>query len=149
FRLTAGNLVIFLDAYIDRPAPAPSVGLRAAEVDRADFILVGHSHWDHLWGAETIARATGATIVGSYESVRVMHDQEAIPEAQLLAVAGGERVRLADDVSVRVFPSMHSCIWSHASARADELCLGDYGVPLQEQRARLAARMSRARGDDR
>lgn len=145
FRLTLDDLVVFLDAYIDRPAAAPAVGLRAADVERAGYILVGHSHWDHLWGAETIARNTGATIVGSYESVRVMHDQEAIPEAQLMAVSGGERIRLTDDISVRVFPSIHSCIWSRASSRAEELCIGDYGVTVQEQRERLATRMGRRR----
>ena len=46
-----------------RRAPACT----ADDVDRADWILVGHSHFDHLWGAERIARNTGATIVGSYE----------------------------------------------------------------------------------
>jgi L-ascorbate metabolism protein UlaG (beta-lactamase superfamily) len=144
FRLTIGDVVIFLDAYIDRPPAAPDVGLRTADVDRADFILVGHSHFDHLWGAETIARNTGATIVGSYETARVMHDQEAIPEEQLLPVSGGETVRLSDDVLVHVYPGLHSCIWSRGqSSVADELCIGDYGVTLQEQRERLARRFAR------
>ncbi|MBI2761426.1 MAG: MBL fold metallo-hydrolase [Chloroflexi bacterium] len=148
FRLVVDDLVVFLDAYLDRPAPAPPVGLTAAEVDRADFILVGHSHWDHLWGAETIAHNTGATIVGSYESVRVMHDQEQIPDAQLMPVSGGERIRLSADVTVRVFPSIHSCIWSkRGAAPIDEVCIGEYGMTLQEQREQLAARMARLQSD--
>lgn len=148
FRLSLDDLVVFLDAYMDRPDTAPAVGMRTAEVDRADFVLVGHSHWDHLWGAETIARNTGATIIGSYESIRVMHDQENIPESQLLAVSGGERIRLSDDVSVRVFPSIHSCIWSRSSSRADEVCIGDHGVVVQEQRRRLEDRLGLRRGAD-
>ena len=75
FRLTIDDLVVFLDAYIDRAPGAPGTGLTADDVDRADWILVGHSHFDHLWGAERIARNTGATIVGSYESIRVMAEQ--------------------------------------------------------------------------
>lgn len=50
FRLIVDEQVIFLDAYMDRAPAAPSVGLRAGEVDRADHVLIGHSHFDHLWG---------------------------------------------------------------------------------------------------
>ena len=128
FRLTIDDLVLFLDAYMDRVPAAPPVGLTTDEVQRADFILVGHSHFDHLWGAERIARNTGATIIGSHESVRLMVDEE-VPERQLIAVAGGERVQLSDTVSVRVFPSQHSCIWTNAGRTADEVCLGDWMPP--------------------
>src|SRR5438093_12445754 len=111
FRLTVGDLVIFLDAYLDRVPAAPPIGLATADVDRADWVLVGHSHFDHLWGAERIASNTGATVVGSYESIRLMAEQ-GVPEEQLMAVAGGEAVRLSDDVTVHVFPSQHSCVWT-------------------------------------
>jgi L-ascorbate metabolism protein UlaG (beta-lactamase superfamily) len=49
FRLTVGDTVIFLDAYIDRVPGADGTGLTAGDVDAADWILVGHSHFDHLW----------------------------------------------------------------------------------------------------
>jgi L-ascorbate metabolism protein UlaG (beta-lactamase superfamily) len=138
FRLTLGDLVVFLDAYIDRVPAAPPVGLVAADVDRADWILVGHSHFDHLWGAETIARNTGATIVGSYETLRVM-EQHGVPLGQLLPVAGGERVRLGPDVTATVFPSQHSCVWSQTKMTAvDEVCIGDLGLTYQEQQERFA-----------
>lgn len=137
FRLTLGDLVVFLDAYVDRVPAAPPVGLTSADIDRADWILVGHSHFDHLWGAETIARNTGATIVGSYETVRVMESQ-GVPLGQLLPVAGGERVRLSPDVTVNVYPSQHSCVWSQTKMRAvDEVCIGDLGLTYQEQQERL------------
>jgi glyoxylase-like metal-dependent hydrolase (beta-lactamase superfamily II) len=45
-----------------------------ARVDKADWIVVGHSHFDHLWGAGRIALQTGATIVGSFESILGHHD---------------------------------------------------------------------------
>lgn len=137
FRLSVGGLVVLLDAYVDRVPGAASPGLTTADVDRADWIVVGHSHFDHLWGAERIAVATGATIVGSYETVRVMEAQ-GVPAAQLLPVAGGERVRLGSEAFVSVFPSLHSCVWSHqAMAPADEVCVGDLGVAHQERQERL------------
>jgi L-ascorbate metabolism protein UlaG (beta-lactamase superfamily) len=136
FRLTAGELVIFLDAYIDRVDGAAGTGLVAGDVDRCDFIVVGHSHFDHLWGAERIARKTRATIIGSYETARVMENQ-GIPSSQLLPVGGGERIRLAPEVFVSTYPSLHSCVWSHtAMPSADTVCVGDLGVTFQERRAR-------------
>ena len=135
YRLIVDDLVIFLDAYIDRNPLAPPVGMQVADVQRADYVLVGHSHFDHLWGAERIADQTAATIIGSHESVRLMEIEE-VPKAQLVAVAGGERVRLSDSVSVRVFPSQHSCIWSTTGA-SGEVCLGDLGLTLDERQANL------------
>src|SRR5262249_30672963 len=140
FRLTLpDDLVVFLDAYIDRvpQAAGPQPPQSAGDVDRADWIVVGHSHFDHLWGAERISRRTGARIIGSYETVRVMQ-RVGVPDAQLMPVAGGERVRLTDDVSVSVFPSLHSCVWTHLGMHpADEVCLGDYGVFHQERLERM------------
>ncbi len=138
YRLTVDDLVIFLDAYIDRNPLAPDVGMRVGDVQRADYVLVGHSHFDHLWGAERIAHQTGATIIGSHETVRLMEIEE-VPDQQLVAVGGGERIRLSDNVSVRVFPSQHSCIWSTAGA-SGEVCVGDLGLTLQERQANLDAR---------
>jgi L-ascorbate metabolism protein UlaG (beta-lactamase superfamily) len=132
FRLTIGDTVVFLDAYLDRVSTAPDVGLRSADVDRCDFVLVGHSHFDHLWGAETIALATGAQIIGSYETVRVMKDA-GVPREQLLPVAGGEPVRLTDDVMVDVYPSQHSCIWAKAGRHAGDECTGELGIALQDR----------------
>ncbi len=137
FRLTIGRLVVFLDAYIDRVPGAPGTGLRADDVDRADWIVIGHSHFDHLWGAERIAHNTGAVVVGSYESTRILA-HHGVPESQLMAVSGGERVRLSDDVVVGVFPSLHSCVWSHtAMGGSDTACIGDLGLTHQERQTRL------------
>jgi L-ascorbate metabolism protein UlaG (beta-lactamase superfamily) len=139
FRLTIDNLVIFLDAYIDRVPSAAPIGITVADVKRADWIVVGHSHFDHLYGAERIAKATGATIIGSYETVRVMEAQ-GVPLTQMIPVAGGETIRLSKDTTVSVFPSQHSCVWSHkAMPPSDLVCIGDLGVTYQEQQARMKA----------
>src|SRR6266581_1693045 len=138
FRLTVGSLVIFLDAYIDRVPSAAGPGIRADDIERADWIVVGHSHFDHLWGAERIAKRTGATIIGSHETVRIM-EQERVKLSQLLPVGGGERIRLSSDVTVAVYPSLHSCVWTPKGGmfQPDEVCLGDLGVTYQERMVRL------------
>ena len=142
YRLTVGETVLFLDAYMDRVPGAPAVGMGTADVERADWVLVGHSHFDHLWGAERIALQTGATVVGSHESVRIMREA-GVPEAQVVAVAGGEPLRLSDHVRVRVFPSLHSCVWaSGLGLHPDEECVGDLGLDHQERQERMAGLLS-------
>jgi L-ascorbate metabolism protein UlaG (beta-lactamase superfamily) len=138
FRLRTGGLTIFLDAYIDRSPDASGTGLTADDVGVCDWIVVGHSHFDHLYGAERIAANTGARIIGSYETVRVM-EQAGVPVGQMICVAGGETVALSETVKVTVYPSQHSCVWSHRRmSQAGDVCIGDLGVTWQEQRARFA-----------
>jgi L-ascorbate metabolism protein UlaG (beta-lactamase superfamily) len=143
FRLRTGGLTIFLDAYIDRSDNAagpvgPAGRPTADDVDEADWIVVGHSHFDHLYGAERIARNTGAKIIGSYETVRVM-EQAGVPLDQMIPVAGGETVALSQEVRVTAYPSQHSCVWSQTKMLdAGEECLGDLGLTWQEQQARFA-----------
>ncbi|HEX6422817.1 MAG TPA: MBL fold metallo-hydrolase [Acidimicrobiales bacterium] len=137
FALRTAGLTIFLDAYVDRASNAPGTGRTADDVDECDWIIVGHSHFDHLYGAERIARNTGARLVGSYETVRIM-EQAGVPVDQMICVAGGETVALSDDVRVTAYPSQHSCVWSHTQmAQPDEVCVGDLGLTWQEQKARF------------
>jgi L-ascorbate metabolism protein UlaG (beta-lactamase superfamily) len=127
-----------LDAYVDRVPGAPGLGWTADDIPAADWILIGHSHFDHLWGAERIAANTGARVVGSYETVRVLA-AAGVPPRQLVPVAGGERVRLGPHVVAAVYPSQHSCVWSQREfPGANAVCLGDLGLDYQEQQARFA-----------
>ena len=138
FRLRTAGLTIFLDAYIDRVEGAPGPGVRADDVDECDWIVIGHSHFDHLYGAERIAANTSCRIIGSYETVRVL-EACGVPLDRMIVVAGGERVALGNGVTVSVFPSQHSCVWSHGQMPpADQVCLGDLGLTWQEQQARFA-----------
>ena len=137
FRLRTAGLTIFCDAYIDRVAGAPGTGLTAGDIDECDWIVVGHAHFDHLYGAERILANTDARLVASYESVRLMEEAGVAPE-RMISVAGGETVDLGNGVTVAVYPSQHSCVWSHTQmGGADEVCLGDLGVTWQERQARM------------
>ena len=91
FRVRVNGLTLFFDTYLDRPPGVPEVGLTAGEVEAADFVFISHAHFDHMLGVDTIATATGATIVCSYEVARVLRSN-GVPDAQILAVSGGEPV---------------------------------------------------------
>ena len=143
FGLQTAGLHIMLDAYIDRAANAagPAPARSAADIDQCDYLIIGHSHFDHLFGAEQIMANTEATLIGSYETVRVMEDLGVALE-RMLPVAGGETIELegaSGRATVSVYPSQHSCVWSHGQmGQPDEVCLGDLGVTYQEQRKRFA-----------
>ncbi len=139
FRLNVDGLTIFLDAYIDRieGSDGPE-GATASQVTECDYILIGHSHFDHIWGAETIAKNTGAKIIGSYESIRMMSD-EGVPEEQLFPVAGGERVVLSENVTLHVFPMLHSCLLEgYNDTEPDVACLDVHNYEYFEERVILA-----------
>jgi L-ascorbate metabolism protein UlaG (beta-lactamase superfamily) len=134
FRLAIGDVVVFLDTYMDRVPAAPPVGLTAAEVAEAGWLLIGHSHFDHIAGADVIAKKTGAGIIGSHESARVLREA-GVPEGQIKAASGGERFRLAEGVTVRVFPGIHSCTWILTDTPAGAEEHGHTGLTEDERRA--------------
>jgi hypothetical protein len=60
---------------------------------RSDHGHANHTDPPSLPGADRLARQTGAIIVGNGEAINVMR-AAGVPEAQLLPVAGGERIPL-------------------------------------------------------
>lgn len=143
FRMRTAGLTLMLDAYVDRmdgaagPKKDDGSAYTADDIDACDWVIIGHSHFDHLWGAERIMANTDATLIASYESVRLM-EQAGVPVDRMICVAGGETVDLGNDVRVSVYPSQHSCVWSHGQMdQPDHVCLGDLGVTWQEQRERF------------
>jgi DNA-binding response OmpR family regulator len=53
-----------LDAYFDRGSIFPPLGFKAADIKRANVILIGHGHVDHMSDAASVAIRTGAVVVG-------------------------------------------------------------------------------------
>ncbi|MBN4064542.1 MBL fold metallo-hydrolase [Dehalococcoides mccartyi] len=143
YRLNINGLVLFLDTFMDRLSTAPDMGMTSADITEADYAIIGHSHMDHLASCDVIAKNTGAKIIGSYETTRVLTEAGVDP-SQLLSSAGGEFYRLNDEVTVRVFPSLHSCIWTTAEPAGVQVT-GDLGVSQEERNAGLAERFSRDR----
>jgi L-ascorbate metabolism protein UlaG (beta-lactamase superfamily) len=64
FLVNIGGYKILFDPFIS-PNPLAS-GIDVASIE-ADYILISHAHQDHIADAESIAKRTGATIVGIWE----------------------------------------------------------------------------------
>jgi L-ascorbate metabolism protein UlaG (beta-lactamase superfamily) len=77
-----------------------------ALIDRADYILVHHSHPDHVMDVPYLAQRTGALVIGHESTINIMKAY-GVPDAQLITVRGGEDYDFGD-VSIRVIPSLHS-----------------------------------------
>lgn len=122
-----GTVVVLVDPYLSRlkyvggghpDDPRPPVArselarsdtaLIDSIISEADFILVHHSHYDHLGDVPYIARRTGAKVIGT-ETTITMLQAYGIPDEQLYAVRGGEDYQF-DGFSVRVVPTIHSAL---------------------------------------
>ncbi|MBU2995848.1 MBL fold metallo-hydrolase [Cellulophaga baltica] len=77
-------------------------------ITKADYILVHHSHTDHLADVPYIAQKTGAVVIGT-ETTNTILKAYGIPQEQLITVKGGEDFQF-DKFSVRVIPSIHSAL---------------------------------------
>ena len=65
FELNFHDRVVLLDTFYDRGPRMRGLGFRPDEVVRADAVLIGHPHYDHISDAAQVASATGATWAAS------------------------------------------------------------------------------------
>jgi len=125
---------IMMDAYISRlpnslfvPAPAFPNDMYAfttgpANVDmesiqkvrdaelgseKLDYLLVGHSHWDHSWDTPSWAKLTGAPMIGGISSC-LQAAAQGVPASGCQSVSGGEKFELGDGITMRVVRWNHS-----------------------------------------
>ena len=113
WQLEADGHTLLLDPYfsrpdLDGPVVPDAAAIAARTPPRVDAILIGHSHVDHLLDAPTIARATGAQLIGSASTAAVAR-ASGVPDDQIVTVKGGEDYQF-DGWSVRVLPSLHSAL---------------------------------------
>src|SRR5258708_7412290 len=107
FELAYGGKIILLDAYFDRGSNYPPLGFPARDVTRADVVLIGHGHFDHMSDAASVSIRTGATIVGAPLTTAKLAAQE-VPASQIRAVTGrgGELLKF-DGFSVEPILARH------------------------------------------
>lgn len=129
WEITDGNVTVLVDPFLSRqktmqgPSPHPDDKRPAYDrnkptvidkkvidehITKADFILVHHSHNDHLSDVPYIAKKTGAKVIGTETTVTILKAY-GVPADQLYAVRGGEDYQF-ENFSVRVVPSIHSAL---------------------------------------
>ena len=90
FRLAYQGTVVWIDPYVTRLSLRDLVARRvvppseqaiAAWIDRADAVLVGHTHFDHALDVPAIARRFGARVFGSRSLAQLMTLHELAAQA--------------------------------------------------------------------
>lgn len=119
YSLRVGEHVLLFDPYLTRAslgrclvgALAPEAATVLRHVTRADAVVVGHTHFDHVLDVPLIARTTRATVFGS-TSAAVLCRADGVPAAQVVDVEGalrhGTHVAEVGPFRLEFFPSAHS-----------------------------------------
>ncbi len=106
FRHSQGTFLI--DPYVSRNPEKLSI---PEEVDRylndpADFILMTHSHWDHLADVPRVIAHTGAVLYASQTACNIMR-KVGVAEDKLHELSYGDVVNLPGNVRVTALESRH------------------------------------------
>jgi L-ascorbate metabolism protein UlaG (beta-lactamase superfamily) len=117
FTLTAQQTTIILDPYVTRPGIlrtllgrlVPNEPLIREVFPKADGVLVGHSHHDHILDAPFVAQSTGAKFVGSKDAANVAI-AAGLPPSQIIETQGREDIKLGA-ARVRGIPSNHGRVY--------------------------------------
>lgn len=116
--LSDGRSAVMTDGFFSRPAliqalaplrpniDAIDKALARGKVGTVEAVLVPHSHFDHALDSATVATRTGATVVGSLSTCRILR-AEGFPQDRTRLVGGGEQFQFGS-FKVRVFHAKHT-----------------------------------------
>ena len=92
---------ILFDPWLD---DNPKADIKADDVERLDYILVSHGHWDHFADCVKLAKRTGATVVSTFELVAFAQKQGA-ENGHGMNIGGGFRFPFG---RVKLTPALHT-----------------------------------------
>lgn len=95
YEIAYRDTVILADSWFDRGPGSHPIGVLPKDVRKADAILVGHAHFDHIADVPAIAKQTGAQVIGAAISSGYVKTQ-GVPDVQIRTVTGkgGEHVEV-------------------------------------------------------
>ena len=149
FELAYNGQVLLLDAYFDRGSLYPPLGFKAADVVRADVMLIGHGHVDHMSDAASVGARTGAVVVGAPVSIERLR-KDPIDPRQLRTVTGrgGEKLEFKG-FTVEPILARHGEPPSDITAAFSGALRAVTLTPTPEQRAEQATIGARGTSDPR
>jgi L-ascorbate metabolism protein UlaG (beta-lactamase superfamily) len=134
--------VVLLDAWFDRGPRNRPLGFGPDDVERANVIINGHAHFDHIADIPGIARRTGATVLGAPISTGYIRTQ-GISDDQMMPTAGGEHLEF-DGFTIDAILAHHSILPQDVLEKLAPALAADMS-PLTDQEKQQKAEI-RARG---
>jgi len=108
FKITSlEGKILFIDPWLSGNPLAP---VSVDEIDKADFVLVTHDHFDHMGDAPQIIQATGATLICMPETIERLIMKSEIQDSQVIFGMGmniGGTANL-DGISITMTQAFHS-----------------------------------------
>ena len=147
YELAYHGKIVIMDTFFERPARTASLGFTLDRVRKADVILIGHAHFDHISDVAAIAAQTGAPVVGSAISTEEAIEL-GVPKTQTVTVAGNETLRYGD-IAIRPTHIVHSTIEDGLIPALDALYQIDAPPLTPEQKVQSAAVRARGSRDPR
>ena len=80
FELAYDGQIFLLDAYYDRGPGLVPLGVKAADIKKANAIVIGHGHSDHMSDAASIGARTGAIVFGGPPTAEKLLTQKIDPK---------------------------------------------------------------------
>lgn len=117
FVLENHDRTVVLDPYLTRPGIVasltqrlvPNAALIKQHIPKADDVLIGHAHHDHILDGPDLCKQTGARLIGS-QATRQVGLAAGLPESQLLATDGHEDIASGRWI-IRGLPSRHGRVF--------------------------------------
>jgi L-ascorbate metabolism protein UlaG (beta-lactamase superfamily) len=107
FELIYGDKIILLDNYYDRGPRYRYLGFSAADVKRADLIIVGHAHFDHMSDTAQVMSQTRAPVIAAPITVSKLMMQGVDPShVKTVTGTGGELLKF-DGFTVQAILARH------------------------------------------
>jgi L-ascorbate metabolism protein UlaG (beta-lactamase superfamily) len=149
FELAYNGQIVLLDAYFDRGSLYPPLGFKAADVRKANVILIGHGHFDHMSDAASAGSRTGAVVVGAPLTIARL-EREPIDPKQLRMVTGrgGETLRFGS-FTIEPILARHGEPPGDVTQAFNGALSSSVPAPTAAQRAEQAAISARGTSDPR
>lgn len=79
-------------------------------IPRADEVVVGHAHHDHIVDAPEVCIQTGARFIGSSDACCVARAAQ-VPDEQIVETMGNEEIACGEQAWVKGYPSLHGRVY--------------------------------------
>ncbi len=117
FVLEGAGHTLVVDPFLTRPGLWKTATRRLVAdealiervVPRADDVIIGHAHHDHIMDAPALCKRTGARLIGSVDACNVGR-AAGLPDEQLVATEGREDIATGPGL-VRGLPSRHGRVY--------------------------------------